>query len=148
MRRAAPEPAFVTRRSWRSRLFAIQLVVELSLIAVLLRLVELHRLQPFLLRLSPAPRMRSTSISFHDASELGRRVSGIARRLPFPVDCLPQSVTIWWILLRFGATGDICIGVQRHGRFFAHAWVELDGRPVNDEVDVGERFQILTRLGR
>jgi hypothetical protein len=148
MKSAAPEPAFATRGTWRSRLFTIQLAVRLSLIALLLRLVELHRLQPFLLRLSPAPREPSASISFPDASELSRRVAWIAHRLPFPVDCLPQSVTIWWMLIRFGAAGDICIGVQRRGQFFAHAWVELDGRPVNDEVDVGERFQILTRLGR
>jgi len=48
------------------------------------------------------------------------------------------------LLARRGRRGHIVIGVRKAGSFGAHAWVELDGRPVVfDETDGFERLAAL-----
>jgi hypothetical protein len=50
------------------------------------------------------------------------------------------------LLRRRGIAGDLRIGVRKEaGRFEAHAWVELGGRVLNDNEDVGERFAAFGR---
>lgn len=57
--------------------------------------------------------------------------------------CLPRSLTLWFILRRAGFQGDLAIGARRDqdsDESFAHAWVEVDGRPVGERFDVGDIF--------
>lgn len=58
-------------------------------------------------------------------------VRAVARRLPGRLECLPQALALWWMLLRRGLDAKLCFGVRplNHG-FGAHAWVELDGVPI------------------
>ncbi len=56
-------------------------------------------------------------------------------------NCLPRSLTLWWLLRRQGIASELRIGVSKTGeRMEAHAWVEKDGTPLNDRDDVHERF--------
>ena len=55
--------------------------------------------------------------------------------------CLVQALTLQRLLGRRGIVSELRIGVNRQdGRFGAHAWLEIDGIPVNDAEDVGGRF--------
>jgi hypothetical protein len=56
-------------------------------------------------------------------------------------NCLSKSIVLWQLLRREGLDPILCVGGRKEGRRFeAHAWIELDGRAVNDSEDVRERF--------
>ncbi len=56
-------------------------------------------------------------------------------------NCLPKSMTLWWLLKRQGIPGVLRLGVcPQGGRLAAHAWVELQGLVLNDEAEVHLRF--------
>ena len=46
-------------------------------------------------------------------------------------------MVLWWLLRRAGIAGELHIGGRKSGpRFEAHAWVELEGKVLNDSADV------------
>ena len=48
-----------------------------------------------------------------------------------------------WLLRWHGAASEIRIGVRfEEDEFLAHAWVEQDGRVLNDRTDIGEWFSV------
>jgi Transglutaminase-like superfamily len=54
------------------------------------------------------------------------------RHLPIKALCLAQSLTLHWWLCSEGIPSELRIGVAKQGRELgAHAWVELNGAPVN-----------------
>ncbi|MHB8525656.1 MAG: lasso peptide biosynthesis B2 protein [Candidatus Acidiferrales bacterium] len=56
-------------------------------------------------------------------------------------NCLSKSITLWWLLRRRGIPVRLRLGARRTGdQFEAHAWVELDGRVINDSEDVRTRY--------
>ena len=59
-----------------------------------------------------------------------------------PVLCLQRSVAATLLLRRHGIDGRLVIG-YRPSPFFSHAWVEVDGRVVNDSPGYKERLQVL-----
>lgn len=64
-----------------------------------------------------------------------------SRYCPGGASCLVRSVATLGLLRRRGLAAELCIGVgATNPQLDAHAWVELDGKPVNDASDVGERF--------
>lgn len=64
---------------------------------------------------------------------------------PLAVSCLPQALVLHQLLVRDGWEGCICFGARPAGSTLeAHAWVEVDGVPVNDSPDVAERFPVLS----
>jgi len=64
-----------------------------------------------------------------------------ARHSPFPATCLTRSLLLQWLLLRRGVASQLRIGVRLHSKSLqAHAWVECDGVPVNDSVDIASQF--------
>lgn len=71
-------------------------------------------------------------------------VDRAARVLPGNPNCLVRSLTVWTMLAARGVAGELRFGARREGgRTEAHAWVEVDGRVINDTPDVGERFPVL-----
>jgi len=75
------------------------------------------------------------------AERLGRLIDIASRHGTTKATCLPQSLALWWLLRRRGLPAELRIGVAKpDGRMSAHAWVELDGRAVNDHADVAERY--------
>ncbi len=62
-----------------------------------------------------------------------------------PDDCLPRSFALAFFLRSAGLPAQHRIGVARYP-FRAHAWVEIEGCPVGESLDVSP-FVALSRLG-
>ena len=59
--------------------------------------------------------------------------------------CLQRSVVVTWMLRRHGIAAEMVIGC-RPLPFESHAWVEVDGRVVNDLPQYQRAFTVLNRL--
>ena len=59
-----------------------------------------------------------------------------------PVLCLQRSVAATRLLRKHGIPAQLVIG-YRPSPFFSHAWVEVDGRVVNDSPGYKKRLQVL-----
>lgn len=59
--------------------------------------------------------------------------------------CLQRSAVTAWLLRRRGVKAELVIG-YRAIPFEAHAWVEVDGRVVNDRPQYQKFFAVLDRL--
>lgn len=59
--------------------------------------------------------------------------------------CLQRSVVATWLLRRHGFAAELVIGC-RPLPFESHAWVEIDGRVVNDLPQYQRAFAVLHRL--
>jgi len=64
----------------------------------------------------------------------GRRLVG--------APCLARSLVVWFLLRRRGIDAVLVIGAADPGDGVlpAHAWVEVDGEPVNDDAGVRVRY--------
>jgi hypothetical protein len=58
--------------------------------------------------------------------------------------CLQRSAATACLLRRFGVHSELVIAVQQMP-FKAHAWVEVDGRIVNDKPYMREMYAVLDR---
>jgi hypothetical protein len=58
--------------------------------------------------------------------------------------CLQRSAATACLLKRFGIPAQLVIGAQQMP-FKAHAWVEVDGRVVNDKPYTPETYAVLDR---
>lgn len=68
-----------------------------------------------------------------DPQRMAWLVNAAAARHPLPVTCLSRSVLLAWMLSRRGVATQLRIGVRpRDGSLLAHAWLEHEGRPLND----------------
>jgi hypothetical protein len=68
----------------------------------------------------------------------------VRRWYPRRVDCLLGSAVTWSLLIRHGVAAELHIGVQKYP-LYAHAWVEHQGRVVNDDSIVSRRLpRVLT----
>lgn len=56
--------------------------------------------------------------------------------------CLEQTVASFVLLRRRGARVQMRLGVQPYP-FFAHAWLEMNGRPLTESEEVVSRFALL-----
>jgi hypothetical protein len=81
-----------------------------------------------------------------DPARLASWVEIGARHYPRPVGCLQRALALRAVLSRRGLSARVRIGVRRAGEtLLAHAWVDHDGRVINDAPDVGERYLPLER---
>lgn len=81
------------------------------------------------------------------AQRLGALVNLAARHGPWPATCLSRSLALQWLLRRRGIDGVLRIGVRKDGGLLdAHAWVEVDGLPVNDLADVARDYAVFDPL--
>jgi len=58
--------------------------------------------------------------------------------------CLQRSAATMWLLRRHGVPAHMVIGAQQLP-FKAHAWVEVDGRVVNDKPYMPEIYGVLDK---
>jgi hypothetical protein len=61
-----------------------------------------------------------------------------------PVLCLQRSAATTCLLKKYGFPAEMVIGVQQFP-FLAHAWVEINGRIINDKPYVSEIYSVLSR---
>jgi hypothetical protein len=115
----------------------------LPLVGVALRTVGLARIQA---RVQGSRVAAPSRMSPDEIKSLGELVNIAARHHPFPATCLSRSLLLQWLLHRRGIPSELRLGARvSDGTLFAHAWVELDGMPVNDEANVAGRFSTLKR---
>jgi hypothetical protein len=122
----------------------VQALFLLPLMALALWVVGFRRWQTLLARLAPGrcdSAGKDTAALIQEGRSMARLVDAAARHGPYPVTCLPRSLTLWWLLRRRGIDGCLRIGVRKEAcRLEAHAWVELRGWVLNDDSDVRTRF--------
>lgn len=84
------------------------------------------------------PRRRTIDVSALSADVI--RVSHSRPIASLGVDCVAESLAIEFALRFSGLAPDLRLGVDPVARDNAHAWVELDGKPVNEQDDVRQRW--------
>lgn len=87
-----------------------------------------------------------------DARERARQLAQVVDRaavwFPRRPLCVTRSLALLSLLHRDGLVGYIVIGAMRDdSKLRAHAWVEMEGVPVNEAPDVRSRFTILQHQG-
>jgi len=109
-----------------------------------LQVAGLRRLRAWLDQPRPAG---TGTFSPEEIATLARMVNAGARLAPCPVTCLTRSRLLDWLLRRRGVPSELRIGVRLHrGTLDAHAWVEVDGVPVNDRKDIGSEYEKFANL--
>ena len=136
----------VAALSARERRLLAQAAMVLPVTGLLVKRAGYRRLHDALSRMVPVARAPADPLA--EATTISRLVSLAADRGPVAATCLSQSLALWLLLRRHGVEADICLGVRGgsvhpHG----HAWVEYQGRPLNEKVDVRNRFLVMNGPG-
>ncbi len=135
------------RRRWRRiramksdqlRVVGTSLVL-LPAIQLMLRARGLKRSAAYLAQRSDRPAGTSDIAT---ATSMAEAVSVVAGRKMVGALCLGRSLLLWFLLRRRGMDAELVIGADAAtgDDWEAHAWVELDSRPVNDVADVRRRY--------
>ena len=120
------------------RRLLLQAALLLPVCWIALRALGLRRLQAWIDRL---PAIRQTQSLRVAPSAIGALVNIAGRYAPGPSTCLTRSLLLRWLLRGRGICSELRIGVRlQQGEFQAHAWVEHQGRPINEAEDIGLRF--------
>lgn len=89
--------------------------------------------------------------SLRNSRVYGRNAQSLCREIDLAcvfyfkrVLCLQRSAASAVLLRRHGWMAEMVIGVQMLP-FQSHAWVEVDGRIVNDKPHLRDRFEVLER---
>lgn len=79
-----------------------------------------------------------------------QRLIGFASRLhPMPMTCLVKSLTLQKMLSGQNISAQVKIGAQKiQAVMAAHAWVEIDGKPIGEADDVSQKFHVLESADR
>jgi hypothetical protein len=113
-------------------------LVLLPIFRLGLRLAGLQRFQAWLDRFPVAGR---PSLSKVEAAAVGLAVNRAANHVLGTGSCLTRSLLLRWLLRFYGTPSDLRVGVRvNQGKFAAHAWVEMDGIPVNDQPEAVADF--------
>jgi hypothetical protein len=96
------------------------------------------------LRQARGSRAPSPPDAVAEGRRLGRAVDRLLRPMPTDTRCLSQALTLTRLLAARRMDGVLVIGVAGGDDFEAHAWVELDGRPLLPSGD--GRYERLTEL--
>jgi len=128
--------------SRRERSALVQAAYLLPLTTMALRLITFQRLYRVLTRAGRPAIVRDASSSALVVAEVARAVGGASRHVPLGGACLQRSVVLWWLLRRRGVDSQIKLGARKaDGRLLAHAWVEIDGQPVEaDDRDARHQY--------
>lgn len=102
------------------------------------RLPRLFALMPTLWTVKSADRQRVICATGLAVQRARRLFLGDAK-------CLSSAATSTCLLRLRGLPAQMIIGVRR-SPFEAHAWTELDGSVINDDVAETSTYQVMTRL--
>ncbi len=95
-----------------------------------------------LVRLRAVPARPPAGQPLQIAAGLAGPVVRTLSALPTDARCLARSLVMTRLLARRGVESTLVIGVARDEEFQAHAWVEVEGRPVLPTLE----FDRLTEL--
>lgn len=122
---------------WLERAVALAAVVTIPLLLAVLPL-------PSVLAICDRwPRTGASRATPNGLADRARR--WLARgRGPWASSCLTRSLVLYAMLRQHGLRPRLHIGVDGASRAFAaHAWITLDGLPVEQPFTVGEQYQPL-----
>jgi hypothetical protein len=138
---AAPKWRRLSNDERRTFIHAALLVPALH---VAVRLAGYNRLHGWVIA-TPAGTTRPAPPSAHALRTCVVSINRVKRFSPVGGNCLSQSLALARLLRRHGFEPALRLGVRLNdAKFEAHAWIELDGRVLNDTQDVHTRFRPLT----
>ena len=128
------------RQFWRlrgaERGIALEAAAGLAATWIGLRLLGFQQWSDILARgtkTGPQTLMTCGPSTMGTARAIARLEGSAARNLFFRTNCLEQSLVLAWLLRRRGVSVEIRIGARKEAdRFEAHAWVEFDGKVLNE----------------
>lgn len=137
MRRRWARLRSLSATQWRSVLVSLVLVpaVQLSL-----RLRGFVATSTALADRSDRPAKATTA---DDARSTAEAVAIVAGRPVIGARCLGRSLVLWFLLRRRGIDAALIIGAgarEPRAPLPAHAWVEINGLPINETADVRDRY--------
>jgi hypothetical protein len=119
--------------------------VLLAVIAISLRLLGLGRTIGLANRIGA--KGRHDEVFPHDlVRATAERVARAGAFYPGRAECLEQSMVLLILLRRRGLPAQLRLGVQNFP-FAAHAWVELDGRPINEREELVTQMTTFPSIG-
>jgi len=116
---------------------AMQSLIVCLLSVIALRLIGFGRWKRILWVSSGGTKLADKELSREDikiAEATYAVVDMVARNISGRlITCLPRSLTLWWILRRYGVKAELRLGVRNAGeRFAAHAWVVCHGTVIGE----------------
>ena len=130
----------LTALSSLERRTLLQAAALLPLATLGRRVRSYRQIRSMLIALLP-PRLDAPAGEPSHAERIAQMVQIAAGRSLLRPSCLDRSLVLWALLRRNGNDADLRIGVRKNGENFeAHAWVELDGRVLNDADSVGQHY--------
>ena len=122
------------------RAIILRSLLLLPMVAVVLRARGMARTTALLGRLGRRAKRDPGALAPQEVARLVHATASI-----LGARCLPRSLVLWHFLRHRGMSAEIRLGVSKlaYGNLSAHAWVELDGLPLNDGADVFERYAAL-----
>lgn len=125
---------------WRERFVLAFAWGVLPAIVLSLKIFGFRGTKRLLSSLSPCPANRRCP-NVGQARRYGKATNIAANKCLVAANCLPRSLCHWWLLRFTGCDSEIRFGVTKERKILqAHAWVEFDGQPLNDTLDVAERY--------
>ena len=115
----------------------LRAMVLLPLVTVSLRWRGFQATQAALQRfLSDTSQKRAVASVQKNTTLTAHMVNAADRHGLVHPSCLAKSMTLWWLLGRQGIASRLRIGIRREKeKFEAHAWVERDGKALNEPDD-------------
>ncbi|MXQ55279.1 lasso peptide biosynthesis B2 protein [Shimazuella alba] len=77
-----------------------------------------------------------------EAKEALHKIESAKRFFLSRTACLEQSLALFLFAASYSKKVDWCVGV-RLAPFVSHAWIEIDGEPVNESPEVGEYKKVV-----
>jgi len=113
----------------------------LRFLSLSLRLAGFRRTREFLSRRLPRASGGPQSESPEAPAAATRIVRAAAHNGPGAPTCLAESLALWWLLGREGCAAELRIGIRKlAGTFEAHAWVECNGKVLNDAGETHRHY--------
>lgn len=138
--------SIIFRKIQTARHLGIFLCIETVLLALLaapsLRVFGAHRTQAWLRRWTRTGATRRTSLRrVLAAHRIANRYAGTS------VTCLSRSLCLWAALRKRGFDAELRTGLTRlDGKVEGHAWIELEGRVLNDRKSVADTYRPIEGL--
>jgi hypothetical protein len=116
----------------------VQALVLLPTVALALRLTGVERLRRLLRALPGALPAVDGDTALVQALAISSAVAAAVRLCPWRPTCLHRALVLWLLLHRRGVPSAVHLGVRSDGGSMAfHAWIESNGRVLNDRADIG-----------
>lgn len=123
------------------QIWLLKAVVLLPVIYIATRLIGLKRCRALLGRIGGRKKNLSQLEIESLVNSLPRLVAIAANNGLIHVNCLPQSLALWWMLRLRGVESELHFGMRKENeQVKGHAWIERNGKVLNDDADVGDRF--------